>query len=285
MEKTIKLNNGLEMPMVGYGVFQIPEDQTKEVVTAALNDGYRLIDTAAGYLNEEAVGQAINESSINRDEIFLTTKLWVQDFDGDNPEKAIDGALKRLNQDYIDLLLLHQPMGDIYNAWRAMEKAVKAGKVRSIGVSNFESFQVQDLMMHNEIKPVVNQIQINPLNPENDNVKWLKGNNIVPEAWGPMGQAQAGIFTNPVLVKIAKAHNKSVGQIMLAWNLERGVIVIPKSVHPDRIKENFDVFDIDLSDEEKQEIATLDQHNSYFKGLLTPQTVKALGSMKFDYKN
>ncbi|WP_290084462.1 aldo/keto reductase [Lactobacillus taiwanensis] len=285
MEKTIKLNNGLEMPMVGYGVFQIPEDQTKEVVTAALNDGYRLIDTAAGYLNEEAVGQAINESSINRDEIFLTTKLWVQDFDGDNPEKAIDGALKRLNQDYIDLLLLHQPMGDIYNAWRAMEKAVKAGKVRSIGVSNFESFQVQDLMMHNEIKPVVNQIQINPLNPENDNVKWLKGNNIVPEAWGPMGQAQAGIFTNPVLVKIAKAHNKSVGQIMLAWNLERGVVVIPKSVHPDRIKENFDVFDIDLSDEEKQEIATLDQHNSYFKGLLTPQTVKALGSMKFDYKN
>lgn len=285
MEKTIKLNNGLEMPMVGYGVFQIPEDQTKEVVTAALNDGYRLIDTAAGYLNEEAVGQAINESSINRDEIFLTTKLWVQDFDGDNPEKAIDGALKRLNQDYIDLLLLHQPMGDIYNAWRAMEKAVKAGKVRSIGVSNFESFQVQDLMMHNEIKPVVNQIQINPLNPENDNVKWFKGNNIVPEAWGPMGQAQAGIFTNPVLVKIAKAHNKSVGQIMLAWNLERGVVVIPKSVHPDRIKENFDVFDIDLSDEEKQEIATLDQHNSYFKGLLTPQTVKALGSMKFDYKN
>ncbi len=277
MEKTIKLNNGLEMP--------IPEDQTKEVVTAALNDGYRLIDTAAGYLNEEAVGQAINESSINRDEIFLTTKLWVQDFDGDNPEKAIDGALKRLNQDYIDLLLLHQPMGDIYNAWRAMEKAVKAGKVRSIGVSNFESFQVQDLMMHNEIKPVVNQIQINPLNPENDNVKWLKGNDIVPEAWGPMGQAQAGIFTNPVLVKIAKAHNKSVGQIMLAWNLERGVVVIPKSVHPDRIKENFDVFDIDLSDEEKQEIATLDQHNSYFKGLLTPQTVKALGSMKFDYKN
>ncbi|MEY8530612.1 MULTISPECIES: aldo/keto reductase [Lactobacillus] len=285
MEKTIKLSNGLEMPMVGYGVFQIPEDQTEEVVTAALNDGYRLIDTAAGYLNEEAVGQAINESSINRDEIFLTTKLWVQDFDGDNPEKAIDGALKRLNQDYIDLLLLHQPMGDIYNAWRAMEKAVKAGKVRSIGVSNFESFQVQDLMMHNEIKPVVNQIQINPLNPENDNVKWLKGNDIVPEAWGPMGQAQAGIFTNPVLVKIAKAHNKSVGQIMLAWNLERGVVVIPKSVHPDRIKENFDVFDIDLSDEEKQEIATLDQHNSYFKGLLTPQTVKALGSMKFDYKN
>ncbi len=259
MEKTIKLSNGLEMPMVGYGVFQIPEDQTEEVVTAALNDGYRLIDTAAGYLNEEAVGQAINESSINRDEIFLTTKLWVQDFDGDNPEKAIDGALKRLNQDYIDLLLLHQPMGDIYNAWRAMEKAVKAGKVRSIGVSNFESFQVQDLMMHNEIKPVVNQIQINPLNPENDNVKWLKGNDIVPEAWGPMGQAQAGIFTNPVLVKIAKAHNKSVGQIMLAWNLERGVVVIPKSVHPDRIKENFDVFDIDLSDEEKQEIATLER--------------------------
>lgn len=285
MKKTVKLNNRIEMPTVGYGVFQIPQEQTKQVVTEALNDGYRLIDTAAGYLNEEAVGAAINDSGINRDEIFLTTKLWVQDFGEEKAAKAIDGALKRLDQDYIDLLLLHQPFGDTYGAWRAMEKAVKAEKIRSIGVSNFQSFQVQDLMMHNEIKPLVNQIEINPLNPENKNVQWLKDNDIVPEAWGPMGQAQAGIFTNPILKKIAQDHQKTTGQIMLAWNIQRGVVVIPKSVHANRIKENFDVFDVELTDEEMKQIAQLDQNHSYFSGLLTPDTVRTLGNLKFDYQN
>lgn len=283
--KTIKLNNGIEMPMMGYGVFQIPEDQTKEVVTEALNDGYRLIDTAAGYLNEEAVGEAINSSSVAREQIFLTTKLWVQDFGEEKAAKAIDGALKRLNQDYIDLLLLHQPMGDYYGAWRAMEAAVKAGKVNSIGVANFQSFQVQDLMMYNEIKPVVNQIEINPLNPENENVKWLEDNGIVPEAWGPLAQAQAGIFTNPVLQKIAEAHNATTGQVMLAWNIQRGVVVIPKSVHADRIKENFAALDVELSGDEMKAIDGLAQGTSYFSGLLTPATVKTLGNLKFDYKN
>lgn len=283
--KTIKLNNGIEMPMMGFGVFQIPEDQTKEVVTEALNDGYRLIDTAAGYLNEEAVGEAINSSSVDRDQIFLTTKLWVQDFGEEKAAQAIDGALKRLNQDYIDLLLLHQPMGDYYGAWRAMEKAVKAGKLKSIGVANFQSFQVQDLMMHNEIKPAVNQIEINPLNPENDNVKWLKNNEIVPEAWGPLAQAQAGIFANPVLQKIAETHGATTGQVMLAWNIQRGVVVIPKSVHADRIKENFAALDLELADDEMKAIAGLDQGTSYFNGLLTPATVKTLGAMKFDYQN
>ena len=285
MQKIVKLNNGIEMPMLGYGVFRIPEDQTYQVVSEALKDGYRLIDTADGYLNERAVGKAINESGIPREEIFVTTKLWVQDYGEEKAAKAIDGALKRLNLDYIDLLLLHPPMGDYYGAWRAMEKAVKAGKLRSIGVSNFESYQVEDLIVHNEIKPVVNQIQINPLNPENDNVKWLEENNIVPEAWGPLGQAQAGIFTNPVLTKIVQDHHKTVGQIMLAWNLQRGVIVIPKSVHASRIKKNIDVFDIELSDDEMKQIASLDQKNSYFNGLLTPQVMKQLGDMKFDYEN
>lgn len=285
MEKTVKLNNGIEMPTVGYGVFRIPEDQTKEVVTEALNDGYRLIDTAAGYLNERAVGEAINKSGVPRENIFLTTKLWVQDYAGKHADEAIDGALKRLDQDYIDLILLHQPMGDYYNAWRALEKAQKAGKVRAIGVSNFESYQVEDLIVHNDVKPAVNQIQINPLNPENNNVKWLKQNDIVPEAWGPLGQAQAGIFTNPVLTKIAKAHGKTTGQIMLAWNLQRGVVVIPKSVHASRIKENFDIFDVKLTDDEMKQIATLDRKNSYFKGLLTPQVEEQLGNMKFDYQN
>ena len=285
MQKIVKLNNGIEMPMLGYGVFRIPEDQTYQVVSEALKDGYRLIDTAAGYLNERAVGKAINESGIPREEIFVTTKLWVQDYGEEKAAKAIDGALKRLNLDYIDLLLLHPPMGDYYGAWRAMEKAVKAGKLRSIGVSNFESYQVEDLIVHNEIKPVVNQIQINPLNPENDNVKWLEENNIVPEAWGPLGQAQAGIFTNPVLTKIVQDHHKTVGEIMLAWNLQRGVIVIPKSVHASRIKKNIDVFDIELSDDEMKQIASLDQKNSYFNGLLTPQVMKQLGDMKFDYEN
>lgn len=166
-----------------------------------------------------------------------------------------------------------------------MEKAVKAGKLRSIGVSNFQSFQVEDLIVHNDIKPVVNQIQINPLNPENANVKWLKDNGVVPEAWGPMGQAQAGIFTNPVLTKIAQAHHKTVGQVMLACNLQRGVIVIPKTVHADRIKENFDVWDLQLSDDEMKQIDGLDTGKSYFSGLLTPDTEKLLGTMTFDYNH
>lgn len=285
MKDTVKLNNGVEMPMLGYGVFRIPEDKTKEVVSEALNTGYRLIDTAAGYLNEQAVGQAINDSSIPRDQIFLTTKLWVQDFADNDADKAIDGALKRLNQDYIDLILLHQPMGDYYNAWRALERAQKAGKVRAIGVSNFESFQVADLSVHNEVKPAVNQIEINPLNPEINNVNWLKKNDIVPEAWGPLGQAADGIFTNPTLTEIAEKHGKTVGQVMLRWNLQRGVVVIPKSVHEDRIKENFDIFDFELTDDDMKKISTLDQHNSYFKNLLTPETVETLGNMKFDYQN
>ncbi len=285
MAATVQLNNGVAMPTLGYGVFQIPEAETKKVVGQALDAGYRLIDTAAGYLNEQAVGQAINASGIPRDQIFLTTKLWVQDYARQNAAKAIDGALKRLDQDYIDLLLLHQPMGDYYNAWRALEKAQKAGKVRAIGVSNFTSYQVADLMVHSEVKPAVDQIQINPLNPENANVAWLKDNGIVPEAWGPMGQAANGIFTNPVLVKIAENHHKTVGQVMLRWNLQRGVVVIPKSVHEARIKENFAVFDFTLTGEEMQQIAGLDQHNSYFHGLLTPQTVETLGNMKFPYQN
>lgn len=283
MGKVVKLNNGIEMPTVGYGVFQIPAEQTKEVVKEALTADYRLIDTAAGYRNERAVGEAINESGISRKEIFLTTKLWVQDFGEEQAEKAIDAALERLNMDYIDLLLLHQPMGDIYGAWRAMEKAVDSGKVKSIGVSNFESFQVQDLMMHNTIKPVVNQIQINPFNQEVENVQWLLENDIIPEAWGPMGQAKSGVFDNSVLVKIAKNHQKTVGQIMLGWNLQRGVVVIPKSVHVERIQENFDVSDILLTDEEMAEISKLNEDTSYFEGLLTPSTVELLGNMRFDY--
>lgn len=282
MNQTVKLNNGIEMPTLGYGVFQIPENETKKVVASALKIGYRLIDTAAGYRNERAVGEAIRESGIPRKDIFLTTKLWVQDFGEEATTKAIDAALDRLNLAYIDLLLLHQPMGDIYGAWRAMEQAVTDGKVRSIGVSNFESYQVQDLMLHNKIKPVLNQIQINPFNPENKNVQWLLDNDIVPEAWGPMGQAREGVFDNPILIEVAASHKKTVGQIMLAWNLQRGVVVIPKSVHIGRIQENFGVADITLTDSEMKEIATLDSKTSYFEGLLTPDTVKVLGEMKFD---
>lgn len=282
MNQTVKLNNGIEMPTLGYGVFQIPENETKKVVASALKIGYRLIDTAAGYRNERAVGEAIRESGIPRKDIFLTTKLWVQDFGEEATTKAIDAALDRLNLAYIDLLLLHQPMGDIYGAWRAMEQAVTDGKVRSIGVSNFESYQVQDLMLHNKIKPVLNQIQINPFNPENKNVQWLLDNDIVPEAWGPMGQAREGVFDNPILIEVAASHKKTVGQIMLAWNLQRGMVVIPKSVHIGRIQENFGVADITLTDSEMKEIATLDSKTSYFEGLLTPDTVKVLGEMKFD---
>lgn len=278
--KTVKLNNGVEMPMLGYGVFQIPKEQTKQVVAQALSDGYRLIDTAAGYLNESAVGAAVRESGIPREQLFVTTKLWIQDYEND---QAVDETLRRLGLDYVDLLLLHQPMGNYYHAWRTMEKALQAGKVRAIGVSNFQSFQVQDLMLHNTVKPAVNQIEINPLNPENANVAWLKENGIVPEAWGPLGQAQAGIFTNPLLTAIAQRHSATVGQVMLAWNIQRGVVVIPKSVHTDRIAENLGAASIELSPDEMKAVASLDQGKSYFEDLLTPDTVKLLGQMKFNY--
>lgn len=284
MDKKITLNNGIEMPTLGFGVFQIPDyDECKQAVLQALKNGYRLIDTAAAYLNEGAVGEAIKESGIDRKEMFVTTKLWVQDAGYENTQKAINASLKRLGLDYIDLYLIHQPLGDVYGSWRAMEDAYKAGKLKSIGVANFENDRLQDLMMHNEIKPAVDQIELHPFFAQPERVQWLLDNDIVPEAWGPFAGGKQGIFTNPTIKKIADKHGKTNGQVILRWLNQRNIVVIPKSVHESRIIENADIFDFTLNNSEMKQMENLDQGVSLFGNMHDPQTVKQLGSVKFNY--
>lgn len=284
MDKKITLNNGIEMPTLGFGVFQIPDyDECKKAVLQALKNGYRLIDTAAAYLNEGAVGDAIKESGIDRKEIFITTKLWVQDAGYENTQKAIDASLKRLGLDYIDLYLIHQPLGDVYGSWRAMEDAYKAGKLKSIGVANFENGRLQDLMMHNEIKPAVDQIELHPFFAQSERVQWLLDNDIVPEAWGPFAEGKQGIFIDPTIKKIADNHGKTNGQVILRWLNQRNIVVIPKSVHESRIIENADIFDFTLNNSEMKQMESLDQGISLFGNMHDPQTVKQLGSVTFDY--
>lgn len=284
MNKNVTLNNGVKMPILGFGVFQIPDfDECKKAVLEALNNGYRLIDTAAAYLNERAVGEAIKESGVDRKDIFVTTKLWVQDAGYDNTKKAIDASLERLDLDYIDLYLIHQPLGDVYGSWRAMEDAYKAGKLKAIGVANFENDRLQDLMMHNEIKPMVNQIELHPFYAQPQRVQWLLDNDIVPEAWGPFAEGKKGIFTDPTIKEIADKHNKSNGQVILRWLNQRNIVVIPKSVHESRIIENSQIFDFRLDDEEMKQMSTLDDGVSLFGNMHDPATVKQLGGARFNY--
>lgn len=283
MDKKVTLNNGIEMPTLGFGVFQIPDfDECKKAVLAALNNGYRLIDTAAAYMNERAVGEAIKESGVDRKDIFVTTKLWVQDAGYENTQKAIDASLARLGLDYIDLYLIHQPLGDVYGSWRAMEDAYKAGKLKALGVANFENDRLQDLMMHNEIKPTVDQIELHPFFAQSDRVQWLLDNDIVPEAWGPFAEGKNGIFTNPIIKEIANEHDKTVGQVILRWLNQRNIVVIPKSVHESRIIENSQIFDFELSEADMEKMNSLDTGHGLF-GAMTPDTVKQLGSVRFDY--
>lgn len=284
MDKRITLNNGIEMPTLGFGVFQISDhDECKRAVLQALKNGYRLIDTAAAYLNEGAVGEAIKESGIDRKEIFVTTKLWVQDAGYENTQKAIDASLKRLGLDYIDLYLIHQPLGDVYGSWRAMEDAYKTGKLKSIGVANFENDRLQDLMMHNEIKPAVDQIELHPFFAQPKRVQWLLDNDIVPEAWGPFAEGKQGIFTNPTIKKIADNHGKTNGQVILRWLNQRNIVVIPNSVHESRIIENSQIFDFELSAKEMEQMNSLDEGVSLFGNMSNPETVKQLGNVKFNY--
>lgn len=284
MNKNVTLNNGVKMPILGFGVFQIPDfDECKKAVLEALNNGYRLIDTAAAYLNERAVGEAIKESGVDRKDIFVTTKLWVQDAGYDNTKKAIDASLSRLELDYLDLYLIHQPLGDVYGSWRAMEDAYKAGKLKAIGVANFENDRLQDLMMHNEIKPMVNQIELHPFYAQPERVQWLLDNDIVPEAWGPFAEGKKGIFTDPTIKEIADKHNKSNGQVILRWLNQRNIVVIPKSVHESRIIENSQIFDFSLDDEEMKQMSTLDDGVSLFGNMHDPATVKQLGGARFNY--
>lgn len=273
--QTVTLNDGNVMPQLGFGVFQVPDQQQAEdAVAAALQTGYRLIDTVAAYGNEEGVGAAIRKSGIKREDIFLTSKLWVSDFTYERAKAGIDRSLTNLGLDYIDLYLLHQPYGDVAGAWRALEEAQKAGKIRSIGVSNFSPAQMENLSLMAQVKPAVNQIEISPWFQEKDSVEYLQAQNVQPEAWAPFAEGKHHIFADPTIGAIAQAHGKSNGQVILRWLLQRGIVAIPKSVHRARIEENFDVFDFELSDDEMETMNGLDRHESQFFDHADPSAIR-----------
>lgn len=275
------LRNGLKMPVLGFGVFQVAAGkECKDSVLEALKCGYRLIDTAAAYMNEVDVGQAIKESGIARNEIFISTKLWVQDASYEEAKKAIETSLKKLGTDYIDLYLVHQPMSDYYGAWRAIEEAYDEGKLKAIGVSNFYPHVLVDLCLHSRIAPMVNQVELHPFFQQEDALKVMKEYGVVPMAWGPFAEGKSGIFTNPVLSEIASNHKKTVAQVVLKWNIQRGVVVIPKSIHASRIAENSDVFDFTLTDAEMEQIKELDLGHSEIVNHFDANFVKMIGTWK-----
>lgn len=279
--KSVTLRNGVEVPIIGYGVYQITDNvQCKQCVLDALSCGYRLIDTAAAYFNEEAVGAAIKESGIPREEIFITTKIWVQDFGYENTLKAFETSLKKLGVDYIDLLLLHQPFNDYYGSWRALEELYDAKKVRAIGVSNFYPDRLADLCLNCRIRPFVNQVENHPFFQRKDDIKVAEEYGVKVESWGPLARTSYGILDNEVLKSIAKHHNKSIAQICFRWNIQRGIIIIPKSVHKDRIKENIDIFDFELTNEEMESISKLDQGKSSIRKHFDPEFVKMINGYK-----
>jgi 2,5-diketo-D-gluconate reductase A len=282
MQKVI-LNNGVEMPILGFGVYQIQDpNECEQSVYDAIMAGYRLIDTAASYLNEESVGRAINRSGVPREELFITTKLWVQDTGYEPTKKAFERSLERLQLDYLDLYLIHQPFGDVYGSWRAMEELHREGKIKAIGVSNFQSDRLIDLILHNEITPAVNQVETHPFCQQIESAEFMKENNVQIESWGPFAEGRNNMFQNEWLVSIAEKHNKSVAQVVLRWLTQRGVVVIPKSVRKERIVENFNIFDFELSQEDMEKIATLDTKTSLFFSHRDPEVVKRIGTLKLD---
>jgi len=278
--KTVKLNNGVVMPILGLGVYQITDYQEcKNTVLDALKIGYRSIDTAAIYKNEEAVGEAIKESGINREDLFITTKLWIKDAGYDSAKKAFELSLKKLQVDYLDLYLIHQPYGDIYGSWKAMEELYKEGKIRAIGVSNFHQDRLMDLIVHNEIIPAVNQIETHPFFQRNNDQKFLKENDVQIESWASFAEGKNDIFHNEILSKIGEKYNKSVAQVILRWLVQRDVVVIPKSVKKERLEENFNVFDFDLSLDDMSLIASLDKNESLFFDHRDPERIKWLSNL------
>lgn len=277
----VTLNNGIKMPLEGFGVFQVPDPaQCKQAVLDAINSGYRLIDTAAAYMNEEAVGAAIKESGVDRSELFITTKLWVQDADYESAKKAIESSLEKLGLDYLDLYLIHQPMGDYAGAYRAMEEAYKEGKLRAIGVCNFYPARLADLCETVDVIPAVNQVELHPFFQQEDALALMKEYGVRPEAWGPFAEGNHGIFTHPVLSSIGEKYRKSAAQVALRWNVQRGVVVIPKSVHKDRMEQNMNIWDFELSEEDMNEIAKLDIGHSEIVNHDDPNFVKMLHGLK-----
>lgn len=279
----VTLNNGVEIPALGFGVFQITDlAECERSVVDAIQTGYRHVDTAASYQNEEAVGRGIKRSGVAREELFITTKLWIQKHGYEGTLKAFDNSLKRLQLDYVDLYLIHQPFGDVYGEWRAMEELYQREKVRAIGVSNFPPDRIMDLMIHNQIRPAVNQIEVNPFNQQVDTQKFLQDNGVHTEAWAPFAEGKKNIFNNEMLLSIASRYNKSVAQVILRWLLQRGIVVLAKSVRKERMMENMSVFDFELGAEEMTAITALDTKTSSFFDHRDPDMVKWLGTRELD---
>ena len=279
--QTVKLNNGVEMPLEGFGVFQVPDHAVcEQAVLDAIASGYRLIDTAAAYMNEEAVGKAVAKCGVPRGELFITTKLWVQDASYEGAKAAIETSLRKLGLDYIDLYLIHQPMGDYIGAYRAMEEAYKAGKLRAIGVCNCYPQILTDICETVDVIPAVNQVELHPFFQQENALALMKEYGVQPEAWGPFAEGNHGIFTHPVLTKIGEKYGKSAAQVALRWNVQRGVIVIPKSVHKERMEQNIDIWDFQLSDADMAEIAKLDIGHSEIVNHSDPKFVQMLHQMK-----
>jgi 2,5-diketo-D-gluconate reductase A len=277
---SISLSNGVEMPLLGFGVYQIPDDETEQAVATALEVGYRLLDTAASYGNEEAVGRAVRSSGIARDELFITTKLWIQDPGEANARAAFERSLTRLGMEYVDLYLIHQPLGDYYSFWRAMEQLHAEGLARAIGVANFYSDRLVDLIEHNEVVPAVNQIEVNPFFQRHTDQELMRTRGIQIESWGGFAEGKNNLFADPLLTEIGDAHGKSVAQVVLRWLIQRDVVTIPKSVRRERMEQNLDVFDFTLTDDDMARIATMDTGASQFFDHRDPAMVSSLNSRK-----
>lgn len=281
--QSITLNNGVEMPILGFGVFQVPNlAECERSVHDAIDTGYRLIDTAQSYMNEEAVGQAIKSCGVNREDLFITTKVWIQSHGFDGTKKAFENSLRKLQLDYLDLYLIHQPYGDVYGTWRAMEDLYKKGKIRAIGVSNFQPDRLMDLIIHNEVRPAINQIETHPFHQQNETQNFLDENKVQIESWGPFAEGKNNLFSNELLSSIGTKYNKSIAQVVLRWLTQRGVIAIPKSVRKERMAENFNIFDFTLSIEDMESIKSLDMKSSSFFDHRDPNMVKWLGERKLD---
>lgn len=276
------LNNGVEMPVLGFGVYQVEETVCEQCVCDAIAAGYRSIDTASAYLNERAVGRAIRRSGVPREELFITTKLWVQDAGYESTKRAFAKSLERLQLDYLDLYLIHQPFGDVYGSWRAMEELYREGAVRAIGESNFQPDRLVDLILHNEVLPAVNQVETHPFCQQTEAAAVMASEGVQIESWAPFAEGRNNLFGNGTLVSLAAKYRKSVAQVVLRWLIQRGVVVIPKSVRPERMAENIDVFDFHLAPEDMALIATLDTRRSCFLSHRDPETVKWLGTMKYE---